>query len=196
MKKNLIIAIWMTIATTILLGIIYPLMVTGIAQALFPRKANGQLIQAGGKTVGSSIIGQGFSGAEYFHSRPSAAGNGYDAANSNGSQLGPTNQKLIARVKGDVAAAQVDNRSVPVPIDLVTTSASGIDPHITPAAAEFQVARVAKQRATTVERIRALVDKHTEKRQFGILGEARVNVLELNLDLNQQFLVTKNTSVQ
>jgi potassium-transporting ATPase KdpC subunit len=195
MKKNLFTAVRMTIATTILLGIIYPLVVTGIAQVLFPKKANGQLIQVAGKTVGSSIIGQGFSGAAYFHSRPSAAGNGYDAANTNGSQLGPTNQKLIDRVKGDVATAQADHPGTAVPIDLVTSSASGIDPNITPAAAEFQLSRVARERGTSVDRLRALVAKHTEARQLGILGEARVNVLELNLELDQQFPPTRRASV-
>jgi K+-transporting ATPase ATPase C chain len=195
MKKNLFTAVRMTIATTILLGIIYPLVVTGIAQILFPKKANGQLIQVAGKTVGSSIIGQGFSGAAYFHSRPSAAGNGYDAANTNGSQLGPTNQKLIDRVKGDVATAQADHPGTAVPIDLVTSSASGIDPNITPAAAEFQLSRVARERGTSVDRLRALVAKHTETRQLGILGEARVNVLELNLELDQQFPPTRRASV-
>jgi potassium-transporting ATPase KdpC subunit len=187
MKKNLITAILMTIATTILLGVIYPLVVTGIAQLLFPRKANGQLIQVAGKTVGSSIIGQKFSGAGYFHSRPSSAGNGYDGVNSNGSQLGPTNKRLINRVKADVALSQADNPSQPVPIDLVTTSASGLDPHITPAAAEFQLLRVARERGITLDRLRSLVARHTEGRQWGILGEPRVNVLELNLDLDQQF---------
>ena len=187
MKRNLITAVLMTIATTILLGIIYPLVVTGIAQVLFPTKANGQLIQIEGKTVGSRIIGQGFSGSGYLHSRPSNAGNGYDAANTNGSQLGPTNQKLIDRVKGDVATAQLEHPGMAVPIDLVTASASGIDPHITPAAAEFQLSRVAKERGTTIDRLRALLAKHTEGRQLGILGEARVNVLELNLELDQQF---------
>ena len=187
MKKNLITAVLMTIATTILLGIVYPLVVTGIAQVVFPRQANGQLIQQGGRLVGSSIIGQGFSGPAYFHSRPSAAGNGYDAANSNGSQLGPTNQKLIDRVKADVSTAQADNPDTAVPIDLVTASGSGVDPHITPASAEFQLSRVAKERGTTVDRIAVLVAKHTEGRQLGILGEPRVNVLELNLDLDQQF---------
>jgi K+-transporting ATPase ATPase C chain len=196
MKKNLVTAVLMTIATTILLGIVYPLMVTGIAQVLFFKKANGQLIQVAGKTVGSSIIGQGFSGAAYFHSRPSSAGNGYDAANTNGSQLGPTNQKLIDRVKGDVATAQADHAGAVVPIDLVTASASGIDPHITPAAAEFQLARVARERGTTVDQLRPLVARHTEGRQLGILGEARINVLELNLELDQKFAANKPASVQ
>jgi K+-transporting ATPase ATPase C chain len=196
MKKNLITAVLMTVATTILLGVIYPMVVTGLAQALFPKQANGQLIRKDGQIVGSSIIGQGFSGPAYFHSRPSSAGNGYDATNSNGSQLGPTNQKLIDRVKGDVATAQADNPNTLVPIDMVTTSASGLDPHITPAAAEFQLSRVAKDRGTTVDRMEALVAKHTEGRQLGFLGEARVNVLELNLDLDQQFPVSKQAKVQ
>jgi K+-transporting ATPase ATPase C chain len=187
MKKNLITAVLMTMATTILLGIVYPLVVTGIAQVMFPKKANGQLIQKDGKTVGSSIIGQSFSGPAYFHSRPSAAGNGYDAANSGGSNFGPTNQKLIDRVKGDVASAVAENPGAPVPIDLVTTSASGFDPHITPAAAEYQLPRIAKERGTTVDRLRALLAKHTEGRQWGVLGEPRVNVLELNLELDEGF---------
>jgi K+-transporting ATPase ATPase C chain len=187
MKKNLLISILMTIATTVLFGLVYPLVVTGLAQLIFPHKANGQLIVKDGKVVGSSIIGQGFTSARYFHSRPSAAGNGYDAANSAGSNLGPTNQKLLDRVKGDVATAQEENPGVPVPIDLVTTSASGFDPHITPAAAEFQLPRVAKARGISGDELRALVARHTESRQWGILGEARVNVLELNLDLDQHF---------
>jgi len=196
MKKNLITAVLMTIATTILLGIVYPLVVTGIAQLIFPKKANGQLIQKGGKTVGSSIIGQGFSGPGYFHSRPSAAGNGYDAANSGGSNFGPTNQKLIDRVKGDVASAEAENPGTPVPIDLVTTSASGFDPHITTAAAEYQLPRIAKERGTTVDQLRALLAKHTEGRQLGILGEPRVNVLELNLELDERFPTNKRAMAQ
>jgi K+-transporting ATPase ATPase C chain len=184
MKKNLSIAVLMTIATTILLGIIYPLVVTGLAQVIFPNKANGQLIAKDGKIIGSRIIGQGFSSPNYFHPRPSAAGTGYDAANSAGSQLGPTNQKLIDRVKQDTERLQAENPGKPVPIDLVTTSASGFDPHISPAAAEFQVPRVARQRGISEELLRQLVAKHTQGRQFGFLGEPRVNVLELNIDLD------------
>jgi len=193
MKKNLITSVLMTLATTILLGIIYPLTVTGIAQVLFPNKANGQLIQKDGNVVGSRIIGQGFSGPGYFHSRPSAAGNGYDAANSAGSNLGPTNQRLVERVHQDVTTLQAENPNQPVPIDLVTTSASGFDPHITPAAAEFQALRIAKERGITVDQLRALVRKHTEGRQFGFLGEPRVNVLELNLDLDTRFSMRKQS---
>ncbi len=190
MKKNLVISILMTVVTTVLLGLIYPLAVTGLAQVMFPHKANGQLIVKDGTVVGSSIIGQGFTGPQYFHSRPSAAGNGYDAANSGGSNLGPTNQKLLDRVEGDVVAAASENPGTPVPIDMVTTSASGFDPHITPANAEFQLARVAKARGVALDQVRALIAKHTEARQFAVLGEARVNVLELNLDLDAQFPVT------
>jgi potassium-transporting ATPase KdpC subunit len=187
MKNNFRISILMTVATTVLLGFVYPLVVTALAQLMFPHKANGQLILKDGKLVGSSIIGQGFSGPGYFHSRPSAAGNGYDATNSGGSNLGPTNQKLLQRVETDVIDAQAQNSRIPVPIDLVTTSASGVDPHITLAAAEFQLVRVAKMRGISPEEVRVLVAKHTEGRQFGVLGEPRVNVLELNLDLDNQF---------
>src|SRR5215472_259787 len=189
--KNLRISILMTIVTTILLGLIYPLVVTGLAQVLFHHKANGQLIEKNGQLVGSTIIGQGFSNPGYFHSRPSAAGNGWDASNSGGSNFGPTNQKLLDRVKGDVSTAQADNPGTPVPIDLVTTSGSGFDPHITPASAEFQLARIAKERGISVDQLRALVAKHTEGRQLGFLGEVRVNVLELNLDLDEQFPTKK-----
>src|SRR6266498_3325704 len=187
MKKNLITAVLMTIATTILLGIIYPLVVTGIAQVVFPKQANGQLIPNGDKFIGSRIIGQGFASPKYFHSRPSFAGNGYDPTNTNGSQLGPTNQKLIARVRSDVATAQADNPGKPVPVDLVTGSASGLDPHITHAADEIQVARVARERGANEDEVRRLIAKHTEGRQFGFLGEARVNVLELNLDMDSTY---------
>jgi len=191
MKKNFITSILMTIATTVVLGIIYPLVVTGLAQVLFPKQANGQLIEKNGKVVGSRIIGQSFAGAGYFHPRPSFAGNGYDAANSNGSQLGPTNPKLIDRVKGDVTTAQADNPGTPVPIDLVTGSGSGLDPHITPAAAEFQIARVSMTRGISSDQLRALVAGHTEGRQWGLLGEPRVNVLELNLELDEKFPAAK-----
>src|ERR1700722_3832175 len=187
MKKNLITSVLMTIATTILLGIVYPLVVTGLAQLFFRDKANGQLIVQEGKVVGSHIIGQAFVGPGYFHSRPSAAGNGYDAANSNGSQLGPTNQHLVDRVKEGVDSNQPDNPGQPVPIDLVTTSASGLDPDISPAAAEFQVLRVAQQRKITDAQVRRLVQEHAQPRQLGLLGEPRVNVLELNLGLHAKF---------
>jgi potassium-transporting ATPase KdpC subunit len=185
MKKNLLTAVLMTVATTILLGLIYPLVVTGIAQVLFHDKANGQLIQRNGVVVGSRIIGQGFTSPEYFHPRPSAAGKGYDAANSAGSNLGPTNQKLIDRVKADTDTLQSENLGSPVPVDMVTTSASGFDPHVTPAAAEFQVPRIAKERKLSEDVVRQLIAKHTEGRQLGFLGEPRVNVLELNLDLDR-----------
>ena len=193
MKKNLVTAILMTIATTVLLGVIYPLVVTGISQVLFPKQANGELIEVNGKVVGSRLIAQPFTGPGYFHPRPSAVA--YDPTNSNGSQLGPTNQKLIDRVKGDVAAARADNPSAPVPVDLVTASASGFDPDITPATAEFQLARVARERGTTVEQLRPLVARHTEGRQLRILGEPRVNVLELNLNLDQRFPMNKQATV-
>jgi potassium-transporting ATPase KdpC subunit len=184
-KKNLLISVLMTVVTTVLLGLVYPLVVTGLAQVIFPEKANGQLIKRNGTVIASRIIAQPFVGANYFHPRPSAAGpNGYDASNSAGSNLGPTNQKLIDRVNGDVASAQADNPGKPVPVDLVTTSASGFDPHITPASAEFQVPRIAKARGISEESVRALVAQNTQGRQWGFFGEPRVNVLELNLALD------------
>jgi potassium-transporting ATPase KdpC subunit len=185
--KNLLTAVLMTIVTTLLLGIAYPLVVTGLAQVLFPDKANGQLIERGGKIVGSRIIGQTFSSPGYFRSRPSAAGSGYDAANSAGTNLGPTNKKLIDAVKAAVEAARKENPSAPVPVDLVTSSASGLDPHISPAAALFQLTRVARERGVPETEIRRLVDVHTEGRQFGFLGEPVVNVLELNLALDDRY---------
>jgi len=183
--KNLVTAVLMTIVTTILLGLAYPLIVTGLAQVIFPDQANGQLIRAAdGTIIGSRLIGQPFSSPGYFRSRPSAAG--YDASASSGSNLGPTNQKLIDRVKADVEKLQAENPGKPVPIDLVTTSASGLDPHISPAAAEFQVPRVARERGMSEVELRQIVAAHTEGRQFGFLGEPRVNVLELNLDLDKR----------
>lgn len=188
MKKNLITSILYTAVATVLLGVIYPLVVTGFAQMFAKDRANGQLIRKGGVTVGSRILAQPFSSAKYFHARPSAAGaNGYDATNSGGTNWGPTNQKLIDRVKNDIAARQSENPGKPVPVDLVTTSGSGLDPHITPAAAEFQVARVALARGIPEANIRKLVTEHTELRQFGFLGEPRVNVLELNLALDEMY---------
>jgi potassium-transporting ATPase KdpC subunit len=185
--KNLITASLMTLVTTVLLGVIYPLAVTGIAQLAFPDQANGQLIKrSDGAIIGSRIIGQAFSGPGYFHSRPSAAGPaGYDAGASSGSNLGPTNKTLIERIQGDVAKLQAENPGKAVPIDLVTTSASGLDPHISPAAAEFQVPRVARERGLSESDVRGIMSAHTEGRQFGFLGEPRVNVLELNLDLDR-----------
>ena len=184
MKKNIITAVLYTVVTTVLLGVGYPLLVYGLAQ-IWPEKANGQLIHRNGIVVGSRIIAQPFTGAGYFHPRPSAAGNnGYDPTSSGGSNLGPTSQNLVDRVKGNVATSQAENPGKPVPVDLVTTSGSGIDPDITPAGADFQVARVAKARGIAEADLRKLVAEHTEGRQFGFLGEARVNVLELNLALD------------
>lgn len=177
----------MTVVTTLLLGVVYPLVVTVLAQAIFPDKANGQLLRSGdGTVIGSRIIGQPFSSSGYFHSRPSAAGiAGYDANGSSGSNLGPTNQKLIDRVKIDVVKLQAENSGTPVPIDLVTTSASGLDPHISPAAAEFQVPRVARERGLSETQVRAIVSAHSSGRQLGFLGEPVVNVLTLNLALDE-----------
>lgn len=185
MKKNLLISILMTVVTTVLLGLVYPLVMTGLAQLIFPDKANGQIIVRNGQKIGSRIIGQPFTGPGYFWSRPSATGSiPYDAANSGGSNLGPTNAALVKEVDERATAMQAQNPNEPVPIDLVTSSASGLDPDISPAAAYFQVARVAKERGLPVESVRNIVTKHIEGRQFGFLGESRVNVLELNLALD------------
>ena len=184
MKKHFVTSILMTIVTTVLLGLVYPFLVTGIAQLIFPKQANGSLITANGKIQGSRLIGQPFSSPGYFRSRPSAAGTGYDAGNSSGSNLGPTNKTLVDRISGDALKAQTENPGTPVPMDLITTSGSGLDPHISPEAAEFQVPRIAHERNISESDVRALIGNHTEGRQLGFLGEPRVNVLELNLDLD------------
>ncbi len=193
MKKNLLISLWFTLVTTVMFGLIYPLAVTGLSQLLFPGKANGQLIEKNGKLVGSRIIGQAFTGPGYFHSRPSAAGtgNGYDPTSSSGSNLGPTNKVLVDRVNGDVQKLHAENPGSPIPVDLVTTSGSGLDPDVSPAAAEFQISRVARERHVSEAEIRSLVAKHALGRQLGVLGEPRINVLELNLDLDTQHPLSK-----
>ena len=185
MRRLVTIAVLYTLVTSVLFGLVYPFVVTGISQMLFRDKANGQLIHRNGTLIGSLIIGQAFTAPGYFHSRPSAAGNGYDAANSSGSNYAPTNKKLIDRVAGDVSSLQSDQPNTNVPIDLVTASASGLDPDITPAAAEFQVARISRQRGLSEDAVRRLVAQHLQGRQLGFLGEPRVNVLELNLDLDR-----------
>jgi K+-transporting ATPase ATPase C chain len=189
MKKNLITAVLMTIATTVLLGILYPLLVTGIAQVIFPKQANGELIRGqDGTVIGSRLIGQPFTGPGYFRSRPSAAGaNGYDASASGGSNLGPTNAQLIARVNADVTRLQAENPGSQIPVDMVTTSASGLDPDISPASAAFQIRRVASERGIPPADIERLVSENTKNRQWGFLGEPRVNVLELNIALDKRY---------
>ncbi len=186
MKKYLLTALLMTIVTTILLGIIYPLVVYGLAQVLFKDKANGQIVYRNGEAIGSRLMAQPFTGARYFHPRPSGAGtNGYDPTNSGGPNYAATNQKLIDRVKGDAATLHAENPAQPIPVDLITTSASGLDPEISPAAAEFQVPRVARERGMTEAAVREVVQKYTAQRDLGLLGEPRVNVLELNLALDE-----------
>ncbi|MGB6330775.1 MAG: potassium-transporting ATPase subunit KdpC [Candidatus Sulfotelmatobacter sp.] len=185
MKKNLITAVLMTVVTTILFGLLFPLVITGMAQVLFPKQANGELVTRNGKMVGSRLIGQSFSSPGYFHSRPSSAGTGYDATSSGGSNLGPTNQSLIARVRGDADRWQKENPETEIPMDLLTTSGSGLDPDISPEAAEFQVPRISRERGLSEDVVREAVRQHTESRQFGFLGEPRVNVLESNLTLDE-----------
>jgi K+-transporting ATPase ATPase C chain len=190
LNKDLVVAARMTLATLVLTGLAYPLIITGIAQVVFPWRANGSVVSAEGRVVGSELIGQGFKNPAYFQSRPSAAGtDGYDAANSSGSNLGPTSQKLRDRVVADVARLRSENPQAPaaVPIELVTTSASGFDPHVSPEAAGWQVSRVAAARGVAAGEVLALVEATTEGRTFGLLGEPRVNVLQLNLALDQRF---------
>jgi K+-transporting ATPase ATPase C chain len=189
MLEQLLPAVRITLVLTVLTGMLYPALVTGIAQAIFHKQANGSLIEVNGKVIGSELIGQKFTKPEYFQGRPSAAGDGYDAANSGPSNFGPTNQKLVDRIKADAEKFRKDNPdfSGPIPADLLTTSASGLDPHLSPASAAAQVARVAKARGVPLAQIQLLVDQHTASRQLGILGEPRVNVLNLNLALDSQY---------
>ncbi len=186
LMKQIYPAFAITVVLTVLLGVVYPVVVTGLAYVIFPSKAQGSLIEKDGKIIGSRLIGQPFGGPGYFHSRPSAAGAGYDATASGGTNLGPTSQKLFeTNVKTAADALHEENPNVPIPVDLVTASCSGLDPHITPAAAGFQIPRVARERGVSEEDLRRLVREHTEGRQLGLLGEPRVNVLELNLALDQ-----------
>ena len=187
MYKSLLPALRVTLVLTLLTGAVYPGIVTGLATLIFPRQAGGSLIEAGGRVVGSEFIGQRFAGPEYFHGRPSAAGDGYDAANSGGSNLGPINEKLVSRVKADVAQFRMENPDFtgPLPSDLLTTSASGLDPHISPASAYAQVPRVARARGIPENDLRRIVASQVEGRQLGFLGEPRVDVLNLNLVLDR-----------
>ena len=184
MKKHIVTSVLYTVVTAVLLGIVYPLAITGLAKAIFPKQANGSLIEKNGVVIGSQLIGQPFTGPGYFWSRPSAAGTGYDASNSGGSNYAPTNAALASRVTASVQTLNPKGANAAVPIDLVTASASGLDPDITPAAAYYQVQRVAAERKMSEDAVRALVAAHVTQRQFGLLGEPRVNVLELNLALD------------
>ena len=196
MRRNFITSLLYAAITAVVLGIAYPLLMTVLAQALFRDEANGQLIRRNGVTIGSRMIGQPFTAPGYFHGRPSAAGvNGYDATSSGGSNYGPTNRKYIDGVESDVAELQKQNPGVPVPIDLVTASGSGLDPDITPAATEFQIPRVARERGISEAELRKLVAEHIEPRQFGFLGEPRVNVLDLNLALDQLALHKNDSAI-
>src|SRR5271157_1717623 len=187
MKKELIVALRFTLITTVIFGLLYPLGMTGLSRWIFPKQAAGSLIEKDGHIVGSKLIGQAFTADKYFHPRPSSAGNGYDASASSPSNLAPTNQALIDRVKADVAKLQQENPGAAIPADLVTSSGSGLDPEISPAAAEFQIPRIIRARGITAEALRPLIARHTHARQWGIFGESRVNVLELNLDLDARF---------
>lgn len=184
MRRNLLVAVRFTLITTVVFGLLYPLVVTIFSQWIFPHQANGSLVVKDGRVIGSKLIAQAFTGDQYFHPRPSAAGSGYDPTSSSGSNLAPTNQALVARVQQDVAKLQKENPGAAIPADLVTTSGSGLDPDISPAAADFQIPRVAKARGISTEDLRRIVARHTQPRQLGLLGEPRVNVLELNLDLD------------
>jgi K+-transporting ATPase ATPase C chain len=184
--KHIYPAIAFTIVLTVLVGIVYPFVITGLSEIFFKGKAHGSLIEREGKVIGSRLIGQPFHGAGYFHARPSAAGSGYDATSSGGTNLGPTSKKLFEeQVRERSKQLHAENPNTEIPVDLITSSGSGLDPHISPAAAEFQIPRVARERRMSADEVRRLVHDHTKGRQFGILGEPRVNVLELNLSLDE-----------